>query len=80
MANLTIKGMPDALYERIRESAALTHRSINSEVIARLEQALGSPRAEPAEMLERVRAVRARMGRTRLTDRYLREAKAGGRP
>ncbi|MCI0435522.1 MAG: Arc family DNA-binding protein [Gemmatimonadetes bacterium] len=80
MANLTIKGLPDALYERIRESAALSHRSINSEVIARLEQALGSPRVEPAQLLERVRAVRARTGRTRLTDRFLRDAKTGGRP
>jgi plasmid stability protein len=80
MATLTIKGMPDPLYERIRESAGMNHRSINSEVIARLEQALGSPRPGRAELLERVRELRARIGGAPLTEEYLRAAKSEGRP
>lgn len=80
MATLTIKGMPDPLYERVRESAHMNHRSINSEVIARLEASLGSPRPDRAEMLERVRELRSRLGGTRLTEAWLREAKGERRP
>jgi plasmid stability protein len=80
MATLTIKGMPDPLYERLKESAAASHRSLNSEVIARLEQAVGSPRLGREELLARVRAVRERMGDAPLTDAWLREARDEGRP
>jgi hypothetical protein len=79
MATLTIKGMPDPLYERVWESAHMNHRSINSEVIARLEASLDSPRPDRDEMLERVRELRSRLGGTRLTEAWLREAKGEGR-
>jgi hypothetical protein len=58
----------------------MNHRSINSEVIARLEASLGSPRPDRAEMLERVRELRSRLGGTRLTEAWLREAKGERRP
>ena len=80
MATLTIKNMPEALYERLKESAAANHRSINSEVIARLEQALGSPRVVRAELLTRLRGVRERMGAAPLTQSWLDEARREGRP
>jgi hypothetical protein len=57
----------------------MNHRSINSEVIARLEASLGSPRPDRAELLERVRWVRSRMGGPRLTEAWLRETKDEGR-
>jgi plasmid stability protein len=79
MATLTIKGIPEPLHERIRESADMNHRSINSEVIARLEASLGSPRPDRAEMLERMREVRSRHGGPRLTEAWLRETKDAGR-
>jgi hypothetical protein len=80
MATLTIKGMPDALYERIRESAGANYRSINSEVIMRLEQALGSRRAAPEDLLARIRRARAGAGVQVVTDAFIREARAEGRP
>jgi plasmid stability protein len=80
MANLTIKGMPDPLYERIRESAAQNHRSINSEVIARLEVSLGSVRLDPVVLLEQARALRRRLAGMNLTEAALRAAKSEGRP
>jgi predicted nucleic acid-binding protein len=61
MATLTIKSMPDTLYDRLKESAVANHRSINSEVIVQLEEALGSPRVTQADLMARVRAVRERM-------------------
>ena len=35
--NLTLKGVPDEVYERLKESATSNHRSLNSEIIARLQ-------------------------------------------
>ena len=37
MATLTIKGLPDALYRRLKKHAAEERRSINSQVIVCLE-------------------------------------------
>ncbi len=80
MATLTIKGMPDELYERLKDSAGAHRRSINGEVIARLEQALGSPRLARAELLARARAIRERMGPAPITEAWLTETKKLGRP
>jgi antitoxin FitA len=40
MATLTIKGIPDALYQRLKRRAAAEHRSINRQAILLLEQEL----------------------------------------
>ncbi len=37
MPSLTLKNVPQELHERLREAAAQNHRSLNGEVIARLE-------------------------------------------
>jgi plasmid stability protein len=41
MAILHVRGVPDELYEQLREQAAVEHRSLSSEVITLLEKALG---------------------------------------
>jgi len=38
--SITLKNIPEPLYRRIRMAADRHHRSLNSEIIARLEQAL----------------------------------------
>jgi antitoxin FitA len=40
MASLTIKNIPDNLYEQLKYAANAHHRSINSELIVCLEQVL----------------------------------------
>jgi len=40
MSNLTLKGIPEALHERLRTEAEANRRSLNGEVIHRLEQSL----------------------------------------
>lgn len=57
-ANLTLKNIPDAIYDRLKESAQAHHRSLNSEVIACLEQALMPVRVGPGEHLARARRIR----------------------
>lgn len=58
---ITLKGIPDAVYERLRESAAANHRSLNSEVIACVESTLMTRRAPASEQLAAIRTIRSRL-------------------
>jgi len=80
MPTLTIKGLPDTLYEGLKMSAERNRRSLNSEVIARLKEALGARAVEPETLLADVRALRERLRVPPLTDDRLRRAKEEGRP
>lgn len=54
--NLSIKNVPDELAERLRQSAARHHRSLQGELMVILEKTLlAGERLTPAEVLERVR-------------------------
>jgi hypothetical protein len=44
MATLTLKNIPDELYDHLRQSAAEARRSLNSEILFRLEASLRSIR------------------------------------
>ena len=79
MPSLTIKNVPDALYERLRWSAQQHHRSLNSEVIHRLEQAVGAAAVDAAARLEEARAVRERVKLPYLTDDVLQAERERGR-
>jgi len=79
MATMTVKKMPDALYERLKERAARNRRSINAEAIECLERALGVSVARPEEFLAEVQAVRERARDVYLTDRELDAARRKGR-
>jgi plasmid stability protein len=57
-ANLILKNIPDEIYDRLREAAQAHHRSLNSEVIACLEQALMPVRVGPGEHLARAKRIR----------------------
>ncbi|MBC5765501.1 Arc family DNA-binding protein [Ramlibacter sp. GTP1] len=59
--NLTIKNIPDVVYERLRESAEMNRRSMNSEVIVCLEAALMPARLTVAERIARARALRSEL-------------------
>lgn len=82
MPSLTIKGVPDELYRRLKRRAADHRRSINSEVLVCLEQAVASRPADPDVLLARIDALHARLGtRMRpLSSRAIRAARNAGRP
>lgn len=80
MRTITLKNIPDELYERLKESAADHRRSLNSEVIVRLEQALLSVRIDPDAFLARADARRERLALPPLNDRRLKAIKIAGRP
>ena len=80
MVNLTIKGIPDALLERLKQSAAEHRRSLNSEVLMRLERSLRSAPVDPEAFLVRLEALQRRVPLPPLTDELLEQARRGGRP
>ena len=79
MPTLTIKGMPDSLYLRLKERAAAHRRSMNSEILVALEQVVAAAPQDPQAVLARVDALRSTLRVPRLTDAKLRAAKARGR-
>lgn len=80
MPTLTIKGLPDDLYQQLKARAAAHRRSLNSEVLVCLEQAVATEPADASAALARVDALRDRLRLPPLTANTLRAARAAGRP
>lgn len=79
MPTLTIKGLPDPLYRKLKQQAEAHRRSLNGEIIVCLERAVGAARLEPGAWLAQARALRERVRVRPLTDRQLRAAREAGR-
>jgi len=77
---LTLKSIPDEVYERLKVSAEAHRRSLNSEAIVCLEAVLLPGRMSPSERLARARALRATLPKGRFRakdiDRLKREGRA----
>lgn len=77
---LTLKGIPDEVYARLKDSAVANHRSLNSEIIARLEAQMLPKRTSALEHLAAIRATRARLSKVTFDhaeiDRLKREGRA----
>ena len=83
MPTLTLKGLPDNVYRALKERAAANRRSLNSEVLTCLEQAVGSAPLSPEERIARIGAWRAHLearGLPPLTEDVITAAKNEGRP
>jgi antitoxin FitA len=77
---LTLKNIPDDVYDRLKLSAQAHRRSMNSEAIVCLEAALVPSRLTTTERLARVRALRSTLPkgkfRARDIDAMKREARS----
>ena len=58
---ITLKNIPDAVYEQLKVAAEVHHRSLNSEVIACLETVLLPVKRAPLERLARARILRSQL-------------------
>ncbi len=58
MATVTVKNIPDELYERLKSAAEINRRSINSEIIMCIENNVISRRINIDEALENARQLR----------------------
>jgi plasmid stability protein len=65
MASLTIKNIPDELYEHLKQAANSHHRSVNSELIYCLEKTLLPSKLSAADLKESAKILRNQV----LTDR-----------
>jgi plasmid stability protein len=78
MASITLKDIPSELHEKLKESAKQRRRSLNSEVIARLEQSIEPRRTNVEELLEKARRFRSTLT-FEVTDEEINESKRQGR-
>jgi len=60
MPGITIKNIPDDLYQRLVETARTQHRSLAKEIVVALERHVGKPTQDKRALLERIRTVRER--------------------
>jgi len=79
LPTLTIKGLPEPLYRRLKQQAEAHHRSLNGEIIACLQQALGPTRMDPTAWLAQAAALRERLKLKPLGRRQLQTARKAGR-
>jgi plasmid stability protein len=79
MPTLTIKGLPDPLYRRLKRQAEAHRRSLNGEIIVCLERAISSGQPDARTWLARAQALRERIGLRPLTERQVRAARRRGR-
>lgn len=79
MPTLTIKGLPDLLYRRLKQQAEAHRRSLNGEIIVCLERAVGASQPDPRHWLAQARQFRERIRSRPLSERQLRSARQMGR-
>ena len=78
-ATITLKNIPDELYERLKEVAVIHHRSINGEVIACLEQKLLPNRVSAKERIAKARQLRAGLDASKFNAEDIADAIRQGR-
>lgn len=77
---LTLKNIPDIVYDRLKLSAEAHRRSMNSEAIVCLEAVLLPAKVTPDERLARARELRAALPDGQFKVRDIDELKRAGRP
>lgn len=80
MATISVKNVPDDLYERLKAVAEINRRSINSEIIVCIEKAVASCRIDLEETLQTARQIRQWTADDPIDDEHFSSAKAEGRP
>lgn len=79
MPSITVKNIPEPIYQQLKKRAKTQHRSINSEIIACLEQSTLSHRVSPEEILRQARKMRQQT-KGSLSAQEIQEAIDQGRP
>jgi plasmid stability protein len=81
MRAITVKNIPDNLYQRLKQSATENRRSLNSEILVCIERTVQSRKHEDVQdILTRARKMRQKTRGHVLTDTKFNEMKTAGRP
>jgi len=78
MLNLTLKNIPRDLHAMLKESAEKNRRSLNSEILMRLESDFAAPTVDPEAQARALKAFAARLPRVEhaRVGRYKRQGRA----
>ena len=76
---LTIEHIPENVYERLKRSAELHRRSLNTEAILCLQAVRVQDRLPPSERIARARALRAQLPQVTIDAREIEVARRQGR-
>ena len=79
MPDIALRGIPDAVHRELKASARRNHRSLNGEIIARLEASFGGAPLDPQALLTRIRQRHETLGPLDLGEDTLREMRNAGR-
>lgn len=80
MAAITIKNIPEALYEKLKLTATAHRRSINGELIHCLEKVLMPQKISIADRIQRARELRPPINQDAVTINEIKNAISSGRP
>ena len=61
MPTLTLKNIPAHLHARLKESACTNRRSLNSEILTRLERGIAAPMVDRAKLARELKAFTNRL-------------------
>jgi plasmid stability protein len=78
MNNITVRNIPDRIHKKLKKRSELSRRSINSEIIACLEEALITDKNEVEQILRKSQKIRTNQN-FEITLSDLEEAKNNGR-
>lgn len=79
MPSITVKNIPSEIYAKLKQSAEISHRSINSEIIACIERAVRSQPVNPDLLLANARKLRTKTASYPIKDGEFTQAKGAGR-
>ena len=65
-STITLKNIPDAIHLALKRAAEENHRSLNGEVIARLEKTLQPNADQSQDHLDRAHLLRQNLGKAQL--------------
>jgi hypothetical protein len=80
VATFTIKNIPPNLYEKLKQSAEINRRSINSEIIVCIEKSVRSQKIDAENVLAKARKLRTLTQAVPISNEELTIAKEDGRP
>ncbi len=79
MISITVKNIPPEVYERLKHSAKINRRSVNSEIIVIIEEAVRSKKIVPEDLLTQARQLRDKTASYTISDDEFTRAKDSGR-
>jgi hypothetical protein len=80
MPDVAVRGMNPTLHQALKSAADRNHRSLNGEILVRLEASFEPSTVDVDTLLARINARKVRTGALKLDPAELRRLKEDGRP